>query len=304
MKKIWATLLMGMAMMTFTFATVEKTDVVVSSEEPYVIAAELKALEANDFVPPALPATAEDYAQIFLYMAMNDIFEYDIDLINARFDVAASTDYKSIINAGFHLAGNKYPEYMAFTNENNYRIASAGIGSKLTLNLSDDEFSQEEISLMRTLFKIRTDGYIAQLKSEGKLRDDMSEIVKAKVIYEWIVWHTQYDQELKHISSTGFGLYDNRLAICEGYTAAYNMMCRSLGIDIQAVTGFSKDNPNGIGHMWSMARLEGILVHIDSTWGDPVGENLPEDYINYNYFALEPKMMKADHIWDEAVYGQ
>jgi hypothetical protein len=301
MKKFLTLCLLGLLITSATFASVEDYEM---DKEPYVVAAELKALEANDFVPPELPETAEEYAQVFLYMAMNDLFEYDIDLINARFDVATSGDSKDKINLGYDLAGNKYPEYMGYTNRVSYNISSAGLGSKLTIKLYDTDFEEDDIKLMKNLAKLRAKGYAMQLKESGIIKDDMSDIIKAKAIYEWTVWHASYDEDLNRISRTAFGFFDNKSAVCSGYTAAFNMICREFGIDIQAVAGDTKNSSSDSGHMWSLARLEGILVHIDPTWGDPVGDHLPEDYISYDYFALEPKMMKEDHIWDDSIYGE
>lgn len=299
MKKLIALFVLGLLLLTVSFA-----DDLEVAERPYVIAAELKALEANEFIPPELPVSAEEYAQVFLYMAMNDLFEYDIDLINARFNVATSSDSKSKINEGYALACDKYPEYMGYTNRVSYSISSAGLGSKLTLELYDTDFSKEDIVLMKELARLRAQGYALELKKTGIITDDMSDIIKAKAVYEWVVWHASYDEDLKRISRTSFGFFDNGSAVCSGYTAAFNMICRALDIDVQAIAGDTKNNTSDSGHMWTMARLEGILVHIDPTWGDPVGENLADDYISYDYFALEPKMMKVDHIWDEDLYGK
>ncbi len=275
-----------------------------SAKMGFPIAAELHALEENEGMPPTLPITEEDFAQLFLYMTKNNIFEHRVHLINARFDVAITPEFKEKMANGFKLASHKYPEYMAYTHSYNYTTSGAGLGCYVTFSIQSDAYTFEEIKQMQLLFQLRTKGYLDALKKQGKFSDDMTQREKAKAIYEWVILFADYDLDYNKVSHTGFGLLDNKYAVCEGYAATYNMMCRLAGINIQGCVGEPKGNSEKNTHMWSLAELDGVRVHIDTTWGDPTNPSLPEDYIDYAYFALDSEVMKDDHSWDETIFGE
>lgn len=292
-------------MIVVKYTDIQREDVGLNSAKMgFPIAAELHALESNEGMPPTLPITEEDFAQLFLYMTKNNIFEHRVHLINARFDVATTAEFKKKMGDGFRLASAKYPEYMAYTHSYNYTTSGAGIGCYVTFRIESDAYTFKEIEQMQMLFQLRAKGYLEALRKQGKYSDDMTQYEKAKVIYEWVILFADYDLDYNTVSHTGFGLMDNKYAVCEGYAATYNMMCRLAGINIQGCVGETKGNAEKGTHMWSLAELDGVRVHIDSTWGDPTNPSLPEDYIDYDYFALDSEKMKEDHSWDESIYGK
>lgn len=270
----------------------------------YELSEEWKALVANDFEPPAIPTTSDDFAQVFLYMGKNHMFEYSVNLINARYDVVNSSDYAKRIRDGFWIARGKYPEYMSFASQFKYRISSAGIGSKVTFTFENKDYDNDEILLMQTLFEMRVKGYLQELVDEGKISNASSDYDKARAIYEWIIFNTDYDYDYQTVSHTGFGLTDNKTAVCEGYTATFNLMCRLADVDVQGVIGNAADSGEKDNHIWSMLKLNGELVHVDATWGDPAGDNLPADSITYKYFARSSEKMRMSHEWNKDLYGE
>jgi len=301
-KAVLAVSFLGLFIGTGTFATELTMDEKVY--EVNQIGVELEALEANEGLPLEYPTTKEEFAQVFLYMGMNNIKDYKVRLINARFDVATSNDYKAMIADGYRIASGKYPEYMAFVRGYTYSISSAGLGSDLNLKAKYDIYTPDQVKQMTDLFNIRAEGHLIRLKEEGKITEEMTEREKAKAIYEWIIWNTAYDQDKADLSHTGYGLMDSNFAVCEGYTAAFNLMCRMEGINIQGVVGEPKGNSELRTHIWSVAELDGHRLHTDATWGDPIGKSLPVDHINYDYFAIGGQQMAEDHSWDQNHYGQ
>ena len=71
--------------------------------------------------------------------------------------------------------------------------------------------------------------------------------------------------------------------MCDGYTGAYNLLLKLEGIDCTALSNTS--------HIWTVATLDGISYHIDTTWGDS------GRVINYNYFAMTEEQSRAEHAW-------
>ncbi len=122
-----------------------------------------------------------------------------------------------------------------------------------------------------------------RLWAEGILRPDMTELEKARVYYEWICENCSYDYQagdgsLSHIP---YNLFVNGVAVCDGYTGAYNLLLKLEGIQCSA---YIQGN-----HIWTVAVLDGTEYHIDTTWGDSGSE------ISYDYFAMSPRQSLAVH---------
>lgn len=109
----------------------------------------------------------------------------------------------------------------------------------------------------------------------GKITEDMSEYDKAKVYFEWICDNCRYDHTYADMSHTGYRLFHEGIAVCDGYTAAYNLLLKLE--DISCGTSSTAD------HIWTVAELDGTSCHIDTTWGD-------QSYgVEYDYFAMTEK---------------
>lgn len=106
----------------------------------------------------------------------------------------------------------------------------------------------------------------------GRLTADMTEYDKARVYYAWICESCRYDHTYAEMSHTAYRLFDEGVAVCDGYTAAYNLLLKLEGIDCG--TWSTAD------HIWTVAELDGQTCHIDTTWGD-------QSYgVEYRYFAM------------------
>lgn len=125
-----------------------------------------------------------------------------------------------------------------------------------------------------------------QLWSERKLTHAMTNREKALVYYEWICENTRYDSSANETSYSHlpYLLFERGLAVCDGYTGAYNLLLRLENIPCTAI--FNDD------HIWTVADLDGEIVHIDTTWGDTSGED-----IDYTYFAMTPQESWSYHPW-------
>ena len=68
----------------------------------------------------------------------------------------------------------------------------------------------------------------------------------------------------------------------DGYTGAYNLLLKLDGIDCYSLAGSE--------HAWTVATLDGVEYHIDTTWGDG-----SEEGIVYTYFAMTPEQSELYH---------
>lgn len=113
-----------------------------------------------------------------------------------------------------------------------------------------------------------------QMWSQGLIHAGMTEYERARVYFTWLCVHCSYDYESTDasISHSGYGALVDGLAVCDGYTAAYNLLLKLEGISCST---WSTDS-----HIWTVAELDGETVHIDPTWGDQTGT------VAYRYFAM------------------
>lgn len=106
----------------------------------------------------------------------------------------------------------------------------------------------------------------------GMITEDMSEYEKARVYYAWICGSCRYDHTYAGMSHTAYRLFHEGIAVCDGYTAAYNLLLK--------LEGISCGTSSTADHIWTVAVLDGTSCHIDTTWGD-------QSYgVEYNYFAM------------------
>lgn len=110
------------------------------------------------------------------------------------------------------------------------------------------------------------------LWESGVLNADMTDYDKARVYFTWICENCRYDHASAGMSHTGWRAFAEQIAVCDGYTAAYNLLLKLEGIDCGTYSTAE--------HIWTVADLDGRICHIDTTWGD-------QSYgVEYRYFAM------------------
>jgi transglutaminase/protease-like cytokinesis protein 3 len=117
-----------------------------------------------------------------------------------------------------------------------------------------------------------------QLWASGTITANMSEYEKAMIYYIWICANCTYDQNAtdNSLSHLPYQLFERGLAVCDGYTGAYNLLLKLEGISCGVVLQGD--------HIWTSAVLDGTEVHIDATWGDQDDRG-----IDNTYFAMAPE---------------
>lgn len=131
----------------------------------------------------------------------------------------------------------------------------------------------------RALLKAR-EVYI-MLKRQGVVSADMPQIDRARVYYDWLIDNCEYDFDALGggdeylISHTAYGALVNHLAVCDGYTAAYNLLLSLDGIQCGYTRSYEPP------HAWSEMTVDNVVYHTDVTWGDTTGR--ADDY-----FAMTP----------------
>lgn len=159
--------------------------------------------------------------------------------------------------------------------EQGYNTARATVTeSDVTVMFSASSATQEQVALYRAEALAAAKAVHDGLWAEGYLRSGMTDWEKARIYFVWIAENCVYDAAAKtdSLSHLPYGLFHSGVAVCDGYTGAYNLLLKLEGIDCRAwLQG---------DHIWTVATLDGTEYHIDATWGD-AGERA-----NLVYFAM------------------
>lgn len=237
------------------------------------------------------PVTQEAFEAIFLHMSARNLFTYSIDYEGLGFEEVTAEENLEAITGAFDVVFNRYPEYMSFTNRIAYQVEGDRDSATLTLILSSDtRMDQDSLARYRERFFLETVEIVEKLTDEGRLYPGQPDWEKALVLFDWVVQNTEYDNELHAESYTGYSVYANRLAVCQGYTAAYNALCKAAGVQVEGVGGLA----NGEEHIWTRALFAGQDVYIDATWGDSY---VNSDESNYDFFVVDGETLAATHAW-------
>ncbi len=159
----------------------------------------------------------------------------------------------------------------------NYSTSSGTVTFRFYSSLfSDSLFPTARQKTLETAIAVHD-----SLWQSGAITADMSEWEKARTYYTWICENAYYDYRATDtsLSHSAYSLFTMGSAVCDGYTAAYNLLLKLEGISCS--TASTSD------HIWTVAELDGVTYHIDPTWGDQTGRT------NYTYFAMTPAFSLA-----------
>lgn len=98
----------------------------------------------------------------------------------------------------------------------------------------------------------------------------MGDLQKAIVLHDYLAVNCEYDYEnleadtLPAASFSTYGVFANRIAVCQGYALAYKYLLNQVGIDCYMVTS------DTMNHAWNLIKLDGQYYQVDVTWDDPV----------------------------------
>lgn len=158
-------------------------------------------------------------------------------------------------------------------------------------------------------------GYIEDtMTAAKKIADEAqsysSDYEKMKYVHDYLIKTVTYDKvALKELnkskqrtsnqqSHTAYGALVKGLAVCDGYSKAYQLIMNQLGIECELMVGDA-----GGPHAWNFVKLDGDYYWMDVTWDDFDLEDYPNTH-SYWYFNVsdddftdhksEPMIMEPD----------
>lgn len=159
----------------------------------------------------------------------------------------------------------------------------------------DYNLSAEEIAVKTKALRAKADQLINTIHPVG---DDYS---KALAIFDYIAENTTYSMDAKNEKKgiynpayTLDGVLIDSLAVCEGYTKAYQYLLSLAGISSTLIAGES----NGSSHAWLLVELDGERYYSDVTWADQTESTTTVPHIDHFYFAMNSEQLLKNHTID------
>ena len=152
--------------------------------------------------------------------------------------------------------------------------------------------SKDKISSMGETFDKAVNEVLSHVRS------DWSDFEKVLYFHDYLTINAKYDYDrmienkLPTVSFTAYGALVDGAAVCDGYSAAFKLLCERSGVDAEIMRS------TGMNHSWNLAKLNGRWYHIDITWDDPVDTDMGAEkpgYTGHSYFLLADSEISKDH---------
>ncbi|WP_284680425.1 stalk domain-containing protein [Aceticella autotrophica] len=228
--------------------------------------------------------------------------------VSNTFEGVILSNNKSNENALFDTLNNIMNLLLKQHPENNYIINKSWmISYNPYTNIVNFKFNyiypHDKLLKIKEQVNTKANEIISQI-----IKPDMTDLEKVKAIHDYIVKNTKYDFEnsLKNTvpieSYTSYGVLINRVGVCQGYTAAFNLLAKMSGIDSIGVSGTSTNALSSGPHSWNMIKVNGKIYYIDVTWDDPIPDQ--GDKVAYDYFNVTEQQIEKDHSWNKTKFSE
>ena len=127
----------------------------------------------------------------------------------------------------------------------------------------------------------------------AQIDENWTPLQKALYLHDYIATHGQYDtiskvddkNKIDERRRDAYGMLIDGIGVCQGYTLAYRLLLKEVGIDSGTVTSDS------MNHVWNLIQIDGNWYHVDVTWDDPTEDRIGQS--QHVYFCLSEDKLKA-----------
>ena len=234
----------------------------------------------SDLIRPGEYITAPDPADA---AAIDEVLRYMLSrgerTLTLSYPSPSTSQSAEALMQSFLYAVRRYPEQTY----NKISIKYYTNNGEVTLYFSSSLYTDKLIDSYRETIFTSAVQVRDSLYESGALNASMTQFEKARAYFTWMCENCEYDLNCGKdaMGHSAYNVFCSGLAVCDGYTAAYNLLLGLEGIECRAIDLASAD------HMWTIATLDGISYHIDPTWGDQT------DAISYDYFAMTEESSMA-----------
>lgn len=141
----------------------------------------------------------------------------------------------------------------------------------------------------------------SELEAKSKKFNDAVKSILSGISGSWSQYdrekaiHDRLAQKVRYAESatahTAYGALVDGVAVCEGYTKAFQYLCYQAGIECLFVGGTSL-NPSTNepeNHSWNQVKIDGKYYNVDVTWDDQ------DKTLFHAYFNVTDAQIKKDH---------
>lgn len=129
------------------------------------------------------------------------------------------------------------------------------------------------------------------------IKTGMTTLEKILAIHEKMVEEVDYDManyskgSIPYDDYSAYGVFANRVAVCNGYALAFTELMRKIGVSCYTVSS------SACNHAWNLVKIGGNWFHVDVTWDDPYsyGSTNYNTIHRHTYFLCSDSEMMADH---------
>lgn len=140
---------------------------------------------------------------------------------------------------------------------------------------------------------------------------EMSDFEKVLSIFDWICINTVYDYSAYSDDNTIpteypcyylEGVFDKGMAVCDGFSKAFSLMCNMLDIDAIRIVGTAVSDGSEGGHAWNKVLLDkdpsdnipAQYYIVDITWTE-IYSSYTNEILSHKYFLVSDVMVEDSH---------
>lgn len=185
------------------------------------------------------------------------------------------TDISKNVNLAYGAVSIDHPELFWLSGE--YQLLTLG-GEKFYIKIKYDIDETTRDAQVAALNK-RVEEIIAA--TEG-----MTPPEKELYFHDYLCENVTYTNDGVSTRYSAFGALVNGKAVCEGYSRAMQLLCKTAGINCSLIKGTSENE----AHMWNVVEIYGEWYELDVTWDD-----LEEQGTIYEFFNITTTEMQKTH---------
>lgn len=244
---------------------------------------------------PTSPNTYQEILAMMTAMVEHGVMEMRVPYQHNLLDLDIYTSYEYAYSRAYQNVNATHIEYTSNTSSYHIGYSILADGSFfMTFSRTDKAFTLDEILHQNQVFEEEVDIAFQMLCDSGLYSDEMSEIDRVRVIFDYVLSELSYDFTFQPISFTAYGTVTSKKVVCQGYVALFNALLKVAGFQAEGIVGSSLED--GEGHIWSRVLVDGEWLVFDPTYADrptwtPEEGDLP---YNYTYFNLTPETILYD----------
>ncbi|MDD6799779.1 MAG: transglutaminase domain-containing protein [Firmicutes bacterium] len=157
-------------------------------------------------------------------------------------------------------------------------------------NVEDTSALKEELEIFDAECNLIVEAIPENFSTYDKYRY-LAAVITIRTIYDY-----SFTGGPKTMSA--YGAIEGSVAICQGYSRAFEYLCRKANLWCKIVIGISQNT----AHAWNLVKLESGTYHVDVTWSDAdMNATLDEGWHEYFMLTQEQILSKDHEITDGTV---